>query len=257
LNEILHIRSAIVIQARMGSSRLPGKVLLPFYGEQTILDIILRTLANSKYKLRVILATSTAKSDDALHDWAIANNLGVFRGHETDVLNRFVEVSDLFELNNVVRVCADNPFLDQELLDHMIGIGISDQCDYCSYMAADDTPAMKSHLGVFAEWVRCSALRKVQSMTRDPLYTEHVTNFIYSNPEHFNLRWLKAPEALYNRKDVRFTIDTPEDFALMQQLFAVLAERGITPNFSNILQLVEHDDHAKQIMQNQIRKISK
>jgi spore coat polysaccharide biosynthesis protein SpsF len=249
--------SAIVIQARMGSTRMPGKVLRPFYEGKTILDIILETVRANKYQLPVVLATSTSAQDDALQNWAFENDLGVFRGSENDVLNRFVETVDLFAFDQVVRVCADNPFLDLELLDVLIGTGISKDCDYCSYLAADDTPAMKSHLGVFAEWVTADALRKAQLMTNDKLYTEHVTNFIYGHPEHFDVQWIKAPEQLYNRKDIRFTIDTPEDFALMQQLYAVLAKQGITPNFNNALQLVEQDERARLIMKQQITNFTK
>lgn len=247
----------IIIQARMSSTRMPGKVLRPFYKRETILDIILNTVRNNRYKLPVLLATSTEKADDPLQDWAFANDLGVFRGDEKDVLNRFVEAADLFELTNIVRVCADNPFLDLELFDQLIGTGIASDCDYCSYMAGDDVPAMKSHLGVFAEWVRSDALRKVQTLTTDAAYTEHVTNYIYTHPDQFDLQWIKAPDEMYNRRDIRFTIDTPADFTLMQQLYGILAERGNTPNFNNALELVETDEKAKQIMQSQIQNFMK
>ncbi len=249
--------SAIIIQARMGSTRMPGKVLEPFYAGKSILDIILQTLRTSVHQLPVVLATSVSSLDDQLEAWARTNNIGVFRGHETNVLSRFTGCCGQFGFDYVVRVCADNPFLDVDLLDKMVAAGIAHQADYCSYMAADDTPAMKSHLGIFAEWVTTAALTKAQTLTDDPLFTEHVTNFIYGNPDQFRLHWLKAPEVLYNRTDLRFTIDTPEDFTLMQELYSLLAERGVPINFINLLTLVESDTRALQIMQNQIRRFTK
>jgi spore coat polysaccharide biosynthesis protein SpsF len=249
--------TSIIIQARMGSSRLPGKVLRPFYGQQTILDILLATLRRSVHGLPIILATSDAKPDDQLEEWANANEVNVFRGDENNVLARFLAAAETYNVANIVRICADNPFLDPELLDRMITVARAESNDYVSYLAGDDLPAMKSHWGIFAEWVTTDALRKTAASTTDKLYTEHVTNFVYGHPALFRLKWLKAPEMVYKRNDVRFTIDTEEDFELVRRIYAVLAERGIHPNFKDALQLVENDEPARQVMQNQIRNFTK
>lgn len=250
-------QTGIIIQARMGSTRMPGKVLQPFYGTDSILDIIVRKLQNNNFSLPVVLATSDAASDDVLKVWADKNSVPVFRGSEQNVLDRFVQTAEFFGFTNVIRVCADNPFLDESLLKELIDTALRVRADYISYEAAPDIPAMKSHLGVFAEWVSLDALKKAQSMTTDKLYTEHVTNFIYGNPDRFTVRWIKAPPEIYNRNDVRFTIDTIEDFNLMQRLYSVLANSGRSPNFINVLQVVETDSVAMNTMRNQIRNFTK
>ncbi len=250
-------KTGIIIQARMGSTRMPGKVLLPFHTDDSILDIIVRKLQQNNFSLPVVLATSNSDADHVLESWANENAVPVFRGSETDVLDRFIAAAEFFGFRSVVRVCADNPFLDEGLLQKLLEIAMTTTADYISFEAGENTPAMKSHLGVFAEWVTLDALKKAQRLTADKLHTEHVTNFIYGNPDQFAVKWIKAPLEIYNRNDIRFTIDTVEDFDLMQRIYGVLANSGITPNFNNALQVVEADPDARTSMREQIRNFTK
>lgn len=250
-------KTGIVIQARMKSVRLPGKVMLPFFRDQCILDIILEEIRRGKSQLPIVLATSSDVEDDVIAHWAEANNIHVFRGSESNVLSRFIGAAEMLNFESVIRVCADNPFLSVSLLDDLVEYADSNQCDYVSHQAAPDVPAMKSHIGIFSEWIQVDALRKAAELTSDPLYTEHVTNFVYGHPDIFNVAWLKAPESVFGLTTVRFTIDTPQDFALMSRLYSILAERGIHPNFKDALELVNSDAEAREIMISQIASFKK
>jgi spore coat polysaccharide biosynthesis protein SpsF len=250
-------KGAIVVQARMQSTRMPEKVLLPFYGEKTILDLITSSLRSSRYKLPVCIATSTHKADDVIAEFAVKNSLHCFRGDEADVLSRFIGAADKMNAEWVIRVCADNPFLDTHLMDEVIAEMLSSDPDYASFLASPNVPAIKSHWGVFAEGVSVQALRSAATLTQESFYHEHVTNYIYGNEDIFICKWLLPPKEISNEKDIRFTIDTPKDFALMQQIWAVLAERDLTPNFKHALALLNELPELRSVMAEQVRINSK
>lgn len=253
----MEIRGAVIIQARTGSSRMPGKVLLPFYGEKSILDIIVSSLQKSVHGLPVCIATSVNESDNAIADFALRRGVHCYRGDEQDVLARFVGAAKQMKAAWVVRVCADNPFLDVSLMDAVIKDMIDHEPDYCSFLVAPEVPAIKSHWGIFTEAVAVSALQSASAMTNDPFYHEHVTNYIYGHEDFYICRWIKAANEIYGRTDVRFTIDTPADFALMQRIWSILVERDITPNFRQALDLLKEFPEFTTVMKEQISINSK
>ena len=103
----------IIIQARLGSTRLPGKVLKPFHGDKCILDIILDKLHQAS-DAQVIVATSTSKDNDALVEHLERNGELVYRGSENDVLDRFIKAAKEFHIDGIIRICSDNPFIDPD-----------------------------------------------------------------------------------------------------------------------------------------------
>lgn len=249
--------TGFIIQARMGSTRMPGKVLLPFAGNKTILEIITERLLASSFQLPVCIATSVSPNDDAIA--AFAKNAGVlsFRGSEDDVLDRFTGAAKENNFRQIIRVCADNPFLDTELLDELIRFSLENPADYASYEVAENLPAIRSHWGVFTEMVSLDSLEKAAALTNEKFYHEHVTNYIYGHPEIFRCAWKKAPEEVYGKTGIRFTIDTPEDFSLAQRIWSVLEERGIPINFRHALKVPDEFPEMRAMMQEQIRVNSK
>ncbi len=246
------MKTGIIIQARMGSTRMPGKVLTPFYGASSILDLVIQTAKKNKFSFPVIVATSLSKEDDAIENLATKNGLAVFRGDEKNVLKRFVDAAHKFTFDHVVRVCADNPLLDLGLFNELLVVAEKDDSDYVSYKVDEHTPAIRSHWGIFAEVVKTDALDRALVETNDPIYLEHVTNYIYMHPEKFSLNWVKAPEEIYGINDIRFTVDTSEDFRMMQEFYALLAERANPVNFKGALSLLELHPEFKKIMQERI-----
>lgn len=249
--------TGIIVQARMGSTRLPGKVLMPFYDGLSILQILLRRLKANSANIPVWLATSALEADNAVAELAASEGVNCFRGHETDVLQRFTQAAEKAGFSRIIRVCADNPFLDAGLLDELINASFISSADYLSYSLTGNLPAIRAHWGIFAEYVTLDALQRAAAATNDQFYHEHVTNFIYGNPDQFNVQWIHAPEGVYENLSVRLTIDTPEDFAALQQLYFDLAGNSKPITFKNILTELQHRPDLREAMQRQIERFQK
>jgi spore coat polysaccharide biosynthesis protein SpsF (cytidylyltransferase family) len=225
----------IIIQARNGSTRLPGKMSTPFYQEQTLLEVILRKLDPLKKERKVILATTTNPSDDSLADMAQELGFDVFRGDENKVLKRFIEAAETFQLTGLVRICADNPFIQPNLISELITSFNPSETDYKSWLINEKRPSIKTHSGFFAEAISLSALKQTERKTTDSFYLEHVTNYIYGNPEHFKIEWIPFNEPFLDK--IRLTIDTIHDFQVSSFLYSELYPKIDIENILSYLKI--------------------
>jgi spore coat polysaccharide biosynthesis protein SpsF len=244
---------SIIIQARTGSIRMPQKVILPFYQSRSIIEIILERLLNT-CQVPVILATTTSPSDDLLAEVASRYPVKLFRGPEDNVLERFILAAEKYKCKNIVRVCADNPFLNASSINQLIENFSKTPADYMSFVFSEDRPSIKTHFGFFAEITHIEALKKVASLVNEKLYLEHVTNFLYTHPGLFDIRFLKAPDIIFSRKDIRLTLDTPKDFALQQQIFSGLSQQN--SNFA-IPEIVGYLDQRPELLAKMSQEIRK
>jgi spore coat polysaccharide biosynthesis protein SpsF len=246
---------AFFIQARTGSTRLTNKVLLPFDEETSILGILIKKLQINFSEIPLVVCTSSLTNDDAIVTFCEILNVTCFRGSESNVLERFIAAAKHFETEVVIRICADNPFLDMGFIAELLKFYHENpNADYWSFKNASDTPAIRTHFGLFAEMVTVKALEKVSELTNDPLYTEHVTNYIYSN-DIFRSQLKTLPDFLNHRNDLRFTIDDAVDFKLLQEVYLYHKH-----NFSNIQKTilwVEKNPLLLKIMVDNINKYSK
>ena len=247
--------TAIIIQARTGSTRLPNKMILPFYKDKGILEIIL-TRINKKYskKYKIILATTTNKNDNKIEEIGKKIGIDVYRGSETNVLKRFIDTAIEYDAESIVRVCADNPLLEIEHIENLINEGVKNNYDYVSYKFNENTPVIKSHLGLFTEYTNVKTLKKVIELTNDKYYFEHVTNYIYENDKSFNIKFLDLSKELYN-KQYRFTLDTIEDFTTLQKIYSDISEEKLS--LRNIVEYVEQNLVLKEKMLTQIKQNTK
>lgn len=210
-----------IIQARMGSTRLQGKVLKPFYDNKCILEIIIDNLKLTFPKIPIIVATTNTNSDSAIVEAISHLGVKVYRGSEFDVLGRFVDAANTYGLNAIVRICSDNPFIDMQSLIELINTyEANDYLDYLSYMTKEGTPSIKTHYGFWAEIVTLDALKRVQMETSDATYCEHVTNYIYGNSDLFKIKFIELDEIFSSKSHLRMTIDTQDDFLLLQEIYA-------------------------------------
>jgi spore coat polysaccharide biosynthesis protein SpsF len=209
----------IIIQARTGSTRMPRKVALPFFAGKSIFELMTENLLKHFHYSEILLATTESRGDDELVLLAHSLGIEIFRGDEHDVLKRFVEAAKSTEAQYLVRVCADNPFLLADMIEPLLEELKTSGCDYVSYKDAAGTPVIKTHWGLFAEAVSLSALLRVQELTTDMQYREHVTNYIYQHPESFKVKLFDLPPVFRGRENYRFTLDTPVDFELLQTLY--------------------------------------
>lgn len=246
-------KTGVIIQARTGSTRLPNKVVLPFHQETSILEILIQKLLVFKDRYTIVLATTDAENDKILVD--VAKKLGIeyYQGDQLDVLQRFIDAATEFNIDTIVRICSDNPFLDNGFIQDLIDYFKSHPgLDYLSYKNDHGIPAIKTHLGLFAEIVTLDALKRVQQQTNEKLYKEHVTNYVYANPNDFNVNLLKMPEYLMQRGDLRFTIDDQDDFTNLAKLYTFYKE-----NNNDIQSMVEHIDQDSNTLKLMISNIKK
>ena len=246
---------SFIIQARTGSTRLKDKMLLPFFNQKTILELILEKLLDRFDKRQVILATTDNLKDDVLEQTALQYNVSFYRGDENDVLKRFIDCAESYNVNYIIRICADNPFLDMDLLCELIESIDFNIIDYSSYRIKE-TPAIKTHFGFFAEYVTLAALKKIKSNTNDKLYLEHVTNFIYANPNIFNIKWKDVPSAIENNIGIRLTVDTIEDFEACKLIYkSLISDKKL--NYLNIINYINLHPVIKEQMVHQIQRHEK
>lgn len=214
------MRNGIIIQARTGSSRLRNKIVLPFYDRERIIDILIRNIKEAYPELIIVLATTTRAQDDILEEVALQSGIKCYRGEENNVLKRFIGAADEFNLESIIRVCSDNPFLQVNTFAGLFQEAKICPSDYIAYSFSDGKPTIKSHLGLFGELVSVKGLHRIADVTRSNCYLEHVTNYMYTHPREFGVKLLPLPSYLEGRTDLRFTIDTPDDFVLLQKLYA-------------------------------------
>jgi len=243
---------AIIIQARCGSKRLPNKMILPFFEDKSILEIIINRLSK-KYK--TVLATTESTIDDALCEIANSLNVKVFRGSEDNVLERFINTAKAHGIDTIVRVCADNPFINIDLIDKLLGLYNGE--DYCSFKYLDGKPTILGHLGLFCEITKLNTLIKVNTLTIENLYREHVTNYIYLNPKAFNIKLFDFPLQIPKYDGVRLTVDTKQDFEIIKGLYKKFGACQNVFELETMINYVSSNNVLLSAMDVEIKKNSK
>jgi spore coat polysaccharide biosynthesis protein SpsF len=207
---------AAVIQARMGSTRLPGKVLKPLAGCPMI-EHIVRRAQQVRNLTHIVLAVPEGPAEDPLIDIARALNIDWLKGPEEDVLQRFILAGDKVRADHILRICSDSPLIDIPLMDSLITAHLQTGADYT--IPDDGIPR-----GAGTEIVRFDILKQIaQKTTRKP-YREHVTVYIHDHPQDFQIRRVAPPDYLQG-KDFRLTVDTDHDFLLMDRIYAQFCDR--------------------------------
>jgi spore coat polysaccharide biosynthesis protein SpsF len=252
----VNVRIGVIIQARTGSTRFPKKVIKPFAGELSILDVIVNRL--QELDLPIVVATTTSPEDDIIEEMVMKLGCQVYRGDESNVLSRFTNVTTKNAFDFVVRVCADNPFLNLGLLKRMLEKANQDrfEADYYTFRFLGK-PAIATHLGIFCELIKSSALKIVQQRTTNTLYLEHVTNFIYSNPQQFQIKFLDFPWEYDNLESIRLTIDTKADFNLSKKLFNKVIKMNPRFTFENIMDILKTYPEFMDSMASEMEKYPK
>ena len=200
------------IEARMGSSRFPGKVLADICG-QPALTRLLRRLRRCENLDGIILATSVAPADDALERWANAEGLPFHRGSEEDVLLRVVEAQRKMQSDIVVEVTGDSILLDPEIIDMGITTFLENDCDVVTNVGKFSFP-----MGINIEVYRLRDLEDVERTVSDPAVREHVSLCFYEHPERYRIIHLSAP-ARWHAPDYRFQLDYPEDHRFITKVY--------------------------------------
>jgi spore coat polysaccharide biosynthesis protein SpsF len=202
------IDAAIIVQARMGSSRLPGKIAFPLAGKSMLSHIISR-LQFADVGGPVIVATSTEAADDSVPT-LIGSEASYSRGSEEDVLDRFWQAAKHLDNKYIVRATADNPLVWEGAIEHLWQTMKDGEYDYATFDG-------KLPIGMAVEMFSKEALAQAQAEATDPRHREHVTPFFYSQPERFRCYRATPPEHVWG--DFRLTVDTENDYELMKIIY--------------------------------------
>jgi spore coat polysaccharide biosynthesis protein SpsF len=203
----------IVIQARLSSRRLPGKVLLPL-GGRPLISWMLYRLAFSRHGGDVVIATSDQSSDDQLAAFCAEQGVKCHRGPLDDVTKRFLAAGEAIGASAVVRLCGDSPFIDPAIVDWAISEFLSAPCDLVSNIVRRTYPHGQS-----VEVIKLTALAEAYP-EMDGEEREHVTRFFYRHPERFDIR---AFESGAKWGDIQMAVDSSDDFNLATRMADRLA----------------------------------
>lgn len=225
------MRTLIIVQARMTSTRLPGKVLLPLAGEPMLTRLVDR-LRRVQHADGLVIATTTNATDEPIAALCAEQGVPCHRGSEHDVLSRYADAARLHGADVVVRVTADCPLIDPALIDQVIATYEAGDTDYVSNMLPPTWP-----YGMAVEVFSATALAQAHAEATQAAEREHVTPFLYWHPERYRLHNVASPVDLSQH---RWTVDTPEDYELVSRLFDQLMP--IHPKFTlkDVLALMSH-----------------
>jgi len=233
-------RIVAVIQARMGSTRLPGKVLRPVAGKPLLWHIVHRLKA-SRLIAEIAIATTVNPLDEAIVEFGAAHGITVIRGPEDDVLARFAKAAELLDADIVVRVSSDAPFLDARFIDHLVMSMIEQGGDYV--LMEEGAPC--AHEGV-DPLSRRALVKLMLHAGDDPAAREHVTGYFKLHPDF--VRIARAPAyPLLAREGGRLTIDTPDDLAFVEAVHDRLHAKAGEASLSDLLLLLEREPELRAI----------
>jgi len=228
-----------IIQARMGSKRLPGKVMMKI-NNKPVLHYVLNQVSHAKKLSKIIVATTTLKQDDVIFNYCKENSFDVYRGHPTDVLDRYYNCTKEYDLDTVVRITADCPFIDYKIIDKCISFFNNPKSDYFSNTISKNGKKWTETyngfpIGFAVEVFSFDALAKAWKNGKKPTDREHVTEYIWQHPQLFKINSLQNNEDL---SKIRLVIDYENDFKFVKSIIENSNLRLFT--LPKILKLIKH-----------------
>ena len=208
-----------IIQARMCSTRLKGKVLHKINSEETILSFLLKQITNCKSLKTVVVATTELDEDDVIVDFLKSYDVEIFRGNSENVLDRFYHCAKKFKFSTIVRLTADNPLIDPQIVNDSIQKYSNSDCDYLTN-SIDRTFPNGAEVEIFS----FVALEIAWKFAKKKSEREHVTSYFYNNPKKFKIHYYKQQQ---NQSKFRYTIDRKEDYDLVVEILAKIKTRPI------------------------------
>ena len=225
------MKTGAIIQARMGSTRLKGKTLKILLNKPVLAHIIDR-IKESQYCHEIIVASTVNPEDNEIESYLEGENVKCFRGDEEDVLDRFYKCAKHYDLDLIVRVTADDPFKDPNVIDQAIEIMLSNRnLDYCSNTIEPTFPE-----GIDVEVFTIGALERAYNEANLKSEREHVTPYIWKNPRKFRVRNFKYTKDL---SQWRWTLDNEQDWKFVETVYKHLFTPGTLFYMEDIIELLE------------------
>lgn len=238
------MRTVAIVQARMGSTRLPGKILKDLAGE-TMLGRVVRRLRGAKQIDEVLIATTDSPTDDAIVAECQRYSIAVFRGHQDDVLDRYFEAAKFTGAEVVVRVTSDCPLIDPEITERTIRAFMDHSPDYASNTIVRTFPR-----GLDTEVVSMAALTRAWQEARRPYEREHVTPYILEHPEEFVLLPVVGDQ---DYSAHRWTVDMPEDLEFVRAIYNRLKGEGEF-SWRDVLDVLDREPELLELNRGVVQK---
>jgi spore coat polysaccharide biosynthesis protein SpsF (cytidylyltransferase family) len=230
-------KTLCIIQARLGSTRLPGKSLMDVWGKPLVERVVDRVKLARSLDGFVLAIPDTPQNDRLRFHCMMTNRWETFRGSEDDVISRYVAVANMWDADLIVRVTADCPFLDPGVIDGVVSLFRQGNSDYASNNIARTFPH-----GLDVECFSRAALIAADEGTQDPYEREHVTLHMIRRPDRFRQANLSSPEDLH---EIRLTVDYQQDMDLTRALYLALGDKPFTT--ADILWLFERRPDLQEL----------
>lgn len=241
------MRIVATIEARMRSSRLPGKVLRPIMG-RPMLELMIERLRLVPQLDAIVVATTTDPSCEPIEELAHSLGVGCYRGSEDDVLDRVLQAARQAQAYLIVETTGDCPLIDPAMVSRVIDAFLAHEVDYCSNTLERTYPR-----GMEVQVFPLNVLEEVARLTDDPVDHEHVSIYIYEHPERFRLLNVTSdlpPDAA----SLRLTVDTREDFELVRRVYEALYSANPKFTLADILDLFRRKPELPKINQSIVQK---
>ena len=233
-----------IVQACFSTPRFHGLASRQL-GGQSLLAWVIRRVTDCQQLDGVIVLASDQPGEPPVRD-LVPSDVPLFISDRADALGRFLLALEEYPAETVVRISGDNPFVDPSLVDRLVTTANSHpNCDYVTYRSSDGQPAILSPVGVYAEWFQTAVLRRAAKSVKSQPDREHVTRYIYSHPEKFNIRLIPAPPEI-DRHDVRLTVDIEEDWDHTLAIFDALGPDEV--DWRRIAELLDHQPALRRRM---------
>lgn len=239
-----------IVQARMGSSRLPGKVMQKIDNNYTVLDYVIKQLKSSKKIERILVATTILDEDDIICEHLFSQKIEFFRGSSEDVLDRYFQCAKKFNIDTIIRITADNPLIDPNIVDLVVDKYKNQKCDFATNAIHRTFP-----YGTEVEVFSFETLEKAWKNAKKPSEREHITPFIRDPQNKFRLVNIERQDDLSH---LRYTIDRIEDLKLVKEIVKNIHAKPISlkhildlyktkPEIFEINKNVKHDGHLSSL----------
>lgn len=240
-------KTIAILQARMSSSRLPGKVLRPILGKPMLSHQVAR-IKHATSIDQLIVATSKEASDLPLVEFCKSEGIECFQGSLNDVLDRFYQTAKAYNGDTIIRLTGDCPLIDAEIIDLAVSTHLKQGNDYTTNSILPDDPnnTFTYADGLDVEVVNFDVLEAIWQSTSEPFFREHVTSYIRKNTDEFKVGYFHHSP---NISDFRLTVDEPSDLDLIHEIFNYFSKQGSIFGYRDVIEHIQNNPELKQLNQ--------
>ena len=237
--------TAIIVQARLGSKRFPGKVLKKINGK-TILEYTIERLKKTKLSKNIIVATTKREEDQKIIKVAKKTNCLTFRGSTNNVLNRYYKAAVYYRVKNIVRICSDSPLIDPKIINKVYFFYLKNNYDYVSNKIFPSYP-----IGMGVDILNFQSLKKANNLAKNSFEKEYVTVYIKNRPKKFKIKNIGLKKKLLS---YRVVLDYAEDFNLISNMLKYFTKQRKDFSLKDIVKYIDRNPILKKINSQNLTK---